>query len=305
MRRVLVIGGLGFCGSHLTDALKSQGDWVAVIDNFSQSTQATQDSKADEVIRADVGTSLRCVEGARFDYVIHAASPAGPARIEPGYALQKIVRSMRVVVDYAAHTKARLIKASTSEVYGRTDVELTEETPCLIPLADPRTEYPLGFLSAECIGMNSPYPNIQILRLFNVVGPRQQSRAGVVIPRFIEQAKAGEPLTIIKPGTQHRAFMDVSDLTSFVLTLMDQWPKTKGIWNVANPSNNISMIRLAEMVNEAVGNTAGVQFVDGKRVMGEYYRDGFEKLKIGIDKAKGLGWEPKVGMEGIIERCLR
>ena len=303
MSKVCIIGGLGFLGSHLCDALKAAGHHVTVIDNESQSSVVPLNSSADTVHLSDAA-NLQFYNQVKYDYVFHCASPCGPATISPGYALEKIIELTKVGLDFAQRTGARFVKFSTSEVYGRSDTTLFESTSALIsPAYDARSEYSIGFIAAECLCFTHPHPDVQVLRLFNVVGPRQSSKTGAVMPRLIEQAKAGDPLTIFGDGNQSRGFLDVSDFTAFCLLLMDNWPKEKGTWNVANPSNAITMLQLAGLVSNEIGGTPNHLFIGGSEIW-PHYRDGVEKRHISIDKARSIGWVPKLGIREIIQKCL-
>lgn len=316
---ICIIGGLGFCGSHLCDALKAAGHWVTVIDNDSGSSDR-HSSGADVIYIDDASRNLHHYNNRRFDYVFHCASPSGPARIAPGYALDPIIQLTKAGLDFAQQTGARFVKFSTSEVYGRSDVPLTETTPAIIsPAYDARSEYSIGFIAAECMCFTHPHHDVQVLRLFNVVGPRQSAKTGAVLPRMIEQAKANEPITIIGSGLQKRAFLDVSDLVSFCLLLMEHWPNEKATWNVANPANAVSIGFLASLINQLADNnepplpptSSGIpmfprpriEFIDGGTIW-PHYRDGIEKCDISIEKARSIGWEPKVGLKEIIQKCL-
>lgn len=303
MSRVFIAGILGFCGSHLCDALKAAGHYVVGLDNESQSTVSPTDSSADMVHLNDLA-NLSMYNREHYDYVFHCASPAGPARIRPGYALLPIIEGTRLGLEFAARVGARFIKFSSSEVYGRVDAALSEDLPVQVsPAYDARSEYALGFLAAECLCFNHSWPDVQVLRLFNVVGPRQRAEAGVVLPRFVKQVLTGESLTIFGDGSQQRTFTDISDLTSFCLALMEHWPHKKGIWNVANPDNEIEILTLGALVAIEAGLPTSATYVDGK-VLGGEWRDGVPKTRVDISKARSLGWKPQVGIREIIQRVL-
>lgn len=298
--RIFIAGGLGFTGSHLCDALKAAGHHVTVFDNQCQSTVAPKDSTADVVHLADL-SELSRYNRERYDYMFHCASPAGPARIAPGYALRQIIEGTVQGLDFAQRVGARFIKFSSSECYGRADVGLAEDIPALVnPAYDARSEYQLGFLTAECLCFNHPWPQVQVLRLFNVVGPRQRPESGCVLPRFCQQAVRGEPLTLYQGGMQRRTFTDVSDLAAFCLLLMKKWPAEKGIWNVANPANETSIFGLA-MQFQRLYCDFDLKRWDG---LGPNYRDGVEKRAVDISKAQALGWQPRVGLQEIINKCM-
>ena len=300
--RIAVLGGLGFIGSHLVDAFKARGNSVVVFDNGSQATVEARASKADYAVVADVrnlaGYERIHFEG--FDWVIHAASPAGPARIAPGYALRPIIDATAEGLRFAQASGARFIKFSTSEVYGRADIRLDESAPCIVPSRyDARSEYAIGYLAAECLCANHPLPNVSVLRLFNVVGPRQRPEAGVVLPRFCQQARAGVPLTVYGDGSQRRAFLYVGDLVRLVLTMTEHPLDGKHLWNVADPLNETSILNLAKLVIETHG--------DGTLVLGGQpsYRESAEKCNVSIYAVtEQWGWRPATTLKEIVKRCL-
>lgn len=296
MSRCFIFGIAGFVGSHLCDALKAAGNYVEGMD-----IKKADNSSADYCHLREANGYLSG-KGESWDYVFHCAGPAGPANIKPGYAIGTIPELTRIGLDFASQCGARFVKFSSSEVYGRSDVPLTEETPCSIsPSYDARSEYQIGFIAAEQICFSHPHPDVQILRLFNVVGPRQRAENGVVLPRFCRQALKGEPLTIFGDGRQRRAFMDVSDLCSFCLNLMEKWPEKKGIWNVANPGNVFTILELAHLICDAV---TGIAHSVAEHDAGLHYRDSAEKHDISIEKALSLDWSPQVSLGEIIDRTL-
>lgn len=126
MDQILIIGGCGFIGQHLTKALKAEGHSVAVFDNMSQA--AGGNANADHAFIGDA-RDLSQAEPYQWDYIFHCAGPAGPARIKRGYALSAIQELTRAGLDVAQKGNARFLKFSSSEVYGRSDVKLTEDTP--------------------------------------------------------------------------------------------------------------------------------------------------------------------------------
>lgn len=298
--KVCVIGGLGFCGSHLVDVLKAAGHYVMVIDK-----ECMPKNCADWIVQMDAN-GLRSLN-LQFDYVFHCAGPAGPANIKPEYALRQIMDLTQVGLDFAQRCGARFVKFSSSEVYGRSDVPLIETTPCIItPPYDARSEYQIGFIAAEQLCISHPHPDVQILRLFNVVGPGQRAETGCVLPRFCQQVLKGEPLTIFGSGLQRRAFMYIDDLTAFCLKLMAKWPTTKGVWNVANPRNAITVGDLANKIWMMTGANMNSYLMGGRPcdLLSQHYRDAVEKHDIDITKAQSLDWNPQVGLYTIIEHTL-
>lgn len=305
--RVLVTGGSGFVGSHLCDRLLREGHEVVALDNFV--TGARRNLEAIGLGAGRLGLSLceadLCqgipVEG-RFDRVYHLASPASPIDyVElPFETLYVGSDGTRQALERAHQDGARLLFASTSEVYGDPAVHPQREDYWgnVNPIG-PRSVYDEAKRYAEALCMAfHRYKGVElrIIRIFNTYGPRMRAEDGRVVPTFIRQALAGEPLTVFGDGSQTRSFCYVDDLVDGMMRLMESSLKTP--CNVGNP-HELSMLEFANHINRMTENPGGLLFKplptdDPTR----------RRPDIGLARAS-LGWEPVVDFAEGIERTIR
>ena len=305
--RVLVTGGSGFVGSHLCDRLLREGHEVVALDNFV--TGARRNLEAIGLDAGRPGLSLveadLCdgipVDGA-FDRVYHLASPASPIDyVElPFETLYVGSDGTRQALLRAHQDGARLLFASTSEVYGDPAVHPQREDYWgnVNPIG-PRSVYDEAKRYAEALCMAfHRYKGVElrIIRIFNTYGPRMRAEDGRVVPTFIRQALAGEPLTVFGDGSQTRSFCYVDDLVDGMIRLMESDLQTP--CNVGNP-HELSMLEFAEHINRVTANPGGVHFKplptdDPTR----------RRPDIGLASAR-LGWGPQVEFAEGIERTIR
>ena len=286
MSRVLVTGGAGFLGSHLTDLMLSHGHHVVGMDNLvtgSRANIAHLDGRADySFIEHDVSTYID-LDG-DVDYILHFASPASPIDY-----LQLPIQTLKVgalgthnVLGLARVKGARVVLASTSEVYGD-------------PLVHPQHEAK-RFAEAMTMAYHR-YHGVEtrIVRIFNTYGPRMRLDDGRALPAFMCQALRGEPLTVFGDGSQTRSFCYVSDLCEGIFRLMMS-DETEPV-NIGNPTE-ISIGEFAITVIDLVGGASEVEYhdlpVDDPKVR-----------RPNIDRArKILGWEPEVDLATGLARTL-
>ncbi|MDK2971723.1 MAG: dTDP-glucose 4,6-dehydratase [Candidatus Sumerlaeota bacterium] len=300
MPRTLVTGGAGFIGSHLCDKLLSLGHHVICVDNLSTGKIDNIAHIRDErflFIKQDV-TNYLYIEGP-LDYILHFASPASPIDY-----LERPIPTLKVgslgthkALGLALEKRARLLLASTSEIYGDPLVHPQREDYWgnVNPIG-PRGVYDEAKRFAEAMTMGyQRFHKLEtrIVRIFNTYGPRMRLHDGRVVPNFIRQALAGEPLTIYGDGTQTRSFCYVSDLVDGIIKLLlSDEPEPV---NLGNPAE-ITIMQFAEAILRLSG--ADVPIVHEPLPV-----DDPRKRKPDISKAKRiLGWEPKVGLdEGITQ----
>jgi nucleoside-diphosphate-sugar epimerase len=261
MARVVVTGGAGFLGSHLCDALLARGDEVVCVDNLSTGRAANvahlTELPAFRYLRHDVAESLP-VDG-HVDAILHFASPASP----PAYLSLPIETLMvgsagtKHALDLARRTGARVLVASTSEVYGDPlEHPLTVAYWGHVNPVGPRSVYDEAKRFAEALTMayhRSYDVDTAIVRIFNTYGERMQPNDGRVVSNFIVQALEGRPLTVYGDGKQTRSFCYVSDEVRGILALLDSAEHEPV--NIGNP-NEFTMLDLAAVVLEAVGGTS-------------------------------------------------
>ncbi|MSP57097.1 MAG: SDR family oxidoreductase [Myxococcales bacterium] len=301
--RVLVSGGAGFIPSHLCEVLLSQGHEVVAVDNFvtghRRNLQTLLVHPNFSFVEADVTKELP-VAG-RVDRVFHMASPASPIDYVqlPFETLYCGSDATRIALDRCRKDGARFLLASTSEVYGDPLVHPQPESYWgnVNPIG-PRSVYDEAKRFAEAVTMAyHRYHGVEtrIVRIFNTYGPRMRENDGRVMPAFISQALRRQPLTVFGDGQQTRSFCFVDDNVRGLLGLMES--DLAEPCNIGNP-HEMTMLELAEYINEYTGNPAGV-------VHRPLPQDDPTQRKPIIDRARAtFGWEPRVGFAEGIERTV-
>jgi UDP-glucuronate decarboxylase len=295
-KRILVTGGAGFVGSHLCDALLAAGHEVLCADNFFTGNKANIESLLDhpyfELLRHDVTFPLYV----EVDKIYNLACPASPIHYQhdPVQTLKTSVHGAINMLGLAKRLKARILQASTSEVYGDPNVHpQPEEYWGNVNPIGPRSCYDEGKRCAETLFFDYHRQfrlPIKVARIFNTYGPRMHPNDGRVVSNFIVQALRGDPITIYGDGKQTRSFCFVSDLVEGLRRLMDSAEEVTGPINLGNPGE-FTMIELAEAVIRLTGSTSRMVFrpapVDDPR-----------QRQPDITKARGkLGWEPTIPLE--------
>jgi UDP-glucuronate decarboxylase len=295
-KRILVTGGAGFVGSHLCEALIAAGHEVLCADNFFTGNKANIESLLDhpyfELIRHDVTFPLYV----EVDEIYNLACPASPIHYQhdPVQTLKTSVHGAINMLGLAKRLKARILQASTSEVYGDPNVHpQPEEYWGNVNPIGPRSCYDEGKRCAETLFFDYHRQfrlPIKVARIFNTYGPRMHPNDGRVVSNFIVQALRGDPITIYGDGKQTRSFCFVSDLVEGLRRLMDSPDDVTGPINLGNPGE-FTMIELAEAVIRLTGSASRMAFrpapVDDPR-----------QRQPDITKARGkLGWEPTIPLE--------
>ncbi|MFO0426950.1 MAG: UDP-glucuronic acid decarboxylase family protein [Planctomyces sp.] len=298
MSTVLVTGGAGFLGSHLCDRLIARGDEVICLDNFFTGSKGNIRHLIGhprfELVRHDIVHPIYI----EADRIFNLACPASPEayQFNPIKTIKTSTVGMVNVMGLAKRCGARVLHASTSEVYGDPLVHpQTEDYWGHVNPIGPRSCYDEGKRIAESLMMNYHQAHgveIRIIRIFNTYGPRMSPDDGRVISNFITQALRGDDITVYGDGTQTRSFCYCDDLIEGMLRLMDQDTHT-GPVNIGNPTEN-TMLELAESVIQATGSQSEVVF----RPLPQ---DDPKKRCPDITRARTwLGWEPKVSLsEGL------
>ncbi len=296
MATSVVLGGAGFLGSHLVDSLISDGNKVVVLDDFSSGTmknlEQVQDHPLFSIQRHDICYRIEMDD--EVDMVFNFASPASPPRYleNPIHTLQTGSAGTNNAILFALEKKARLVQASTSEVYGD-------------PLEHPQTETYWG--NVNPIGIRSCYDeakrygealcmaykrsedlDVAIVRIFNTYGPRLGATDGRVVSNLIVQALAGSPLTIYGDGFQTRSFCFVSDLIHGIRKLASS--DVCGPINIGNPVE-FTVLELAQMVKQITASSSTIEYLDLPA------DDPMQRCpEIALARTV-LNWEPRIGLE--------
>jgi UDP-glucose 4-epimerase len=307
--QVLITGGAGFIGSHLSDALLAAGHRVHVLDDLSTGSitniahlkpnpafSYTVDTVDNERLLAEL------VDEA--DVIFHLAAAVGVKKIveEPVATIENNVHGTEVVLRQANKKKKLVVIASTSEVYGKsTDVPFDEEQDLVMgPTHKHRWAYACSKAIDEFLGLayykEKRLPVI-IVRFFNTVGPRQSGQYGMVIPNFVRQALLGKPITVHGDGTQQRSFTYVGDVVRALLALVDQ------VFNIGN-GEEITINALAEKVKAMTGSASEIVRIPYDQA----YESGFEDMPRRVPdltKIRNLvGYEPRVGLDQILREVI-
>ncbi|MEX1129184.1 MAG: GDP-mannose 4,6-dehydratase [Vicinamibacterales bacterium] len=312
---VLITGGAGFVGSHLSEAFLERGDEVFVLDNLSTGSIdniAHLKGRAgfDYVIDDVENESLLAEHIDRADVVVHLAAAVGVKLIveQPVHTIETNVHGTEVVLKIANKKKKLVVIASTSEVYGKsTNVPFSEDADLVLgPSSKHRWAYACSKLIDEFLALaywkERKLPVI-VVRLFNTVGPRQTGQYGMVIPNFVRQALAGQPITVFGDGTQSRSFTYVGDVVRALVSLIDE-PRAVGqVFNIGN-GREISINDLAEKIKAMTESSSEIVRIPYDQA----YESGFEDMPRrvpNIAKIQALtGYTPTVELDEILDRVI-
>jgi UDP-glucuronate decarboxylase len=303
-KRVLVTGGSGFLGSHLCDRLVNEKIDVVCVDNFYSSTKRNIEHLLGapnfELIRHDVCFPLYV----EVDEIYNLACPASPIHYQndPVQTTKTSVHGAINMLGLAKRTKAKILQASTSEVYGDPSITPQDETYWgnVNPIGI-RSCYDEGKRCAETLFFDYYRQHsleIKIARIFNTYGPRMHPNDGRVVSNFIVQALKGDPITIYGDGSQTRSFCFVDDLIDGFICLMESSTDITGPINLGNP-REMKVSELASLIIEMTGSKS-------KIVHHELPADDPTQRRPDISKAKSaLNWEPKVSLEEGLQKTIR
>ncbi|HET9058665.1 MAG TPA: GDP-mannose 4,6-dehydratase [Acidimicrobiales bacterium] len=316
MTRYLITGGAGFIGSHLAEALVSRGDAVLVLDSLATGRLSNLDGLTGNsrfsFVQGSVLDELAVDQAVRScDVVVHLAAAVGVKLIveEPLYSLTTNIRGAIAVLEAAHRYRRKVMVASSSEIYGKnSSVPLNEQSDRV--LGSPAvarwaysTSKAVDEILAYAYHRERDLPTI-VVRLFNTVGPRQSPAYGMVIPRLVRQALAGQPLTVYGDGTQTRCFCHVLDVVRALTGLLDEPAAEGDVFNIGS-SEEISIAELARLIATKTGSSSDVVYTPYDVA----YETGFEDMARRVPDTRKIreltGWEAERRLVQILEDVAR
>jgi UDP-glucose 4-epimerase len=313
--KILVTGGAGFIGSHLCEALLKKGYHVVAIDDLStgrlENIQELRQQPDYQFVRETI-LNLQVLDRlcSQADVVIHLAAAVGVQLIvgDPVRTINTNIMGTEAVLSTANRYGSKVLIASTSEVYGKgVQVPFREDDDSLVgPTTHSRWAYAASKTVDEFMGL-AYYQQfglpVVILRFFNTIGPRQTGRYGMVVPRFVRQALAGEPLQVYGDGEQSRCFADVADVVTAITQMAEHPGAIGGVFNVGN-TDEVTINELARRVIDLTASSSTIVHIP----YDEAYAPGFEDMRRrvpSIDKIRNLiGYKPRYTLEETLMRVI-
>jgi UDP-glucose 4-epimerase len=315
MTHTLITGGAGFIGSHLAEALLARGDQVTVIDDLSTGrfeNIAPLAGKPGFRFALETITNETVMDrlGSECDRILHLAAAVGVQLIvnDPVRTIETNVMGTEAVLRVARRYRKKVFLASTSEVYGKNDkVPFHEEDDGVFGATTiTRWAYATSKALDEFLALayhRSQSLPVVIGRFFNTIGPRQSAQYGMVIPRFVRQALAGEPITVYGDGKQTRCFCNVRDVVAAVLLLIEH-PGAEGqVFNIGS-QEEIGMRDLAERIKTRTGSSSEIRAVPYDQA----YAGGFEDMRRRVPDIhkiqRATGWAPKILLPETLDEVI-
>jgi UDP-glucose 4-epimerase len=308
--RVFITGGAGFIGSHLCDVLIARGDEVSILDNLSTGSKANiahLEGKI-KVSQGDIRDQA-LVESlmADSDLVLHMAAALGVDNIleNPIESISTNFYGSEVVLNAALKYDTRILIASTSEIYGKNTKQPLSETDDRVIGTPQKIRW--SYSDAKALEEATAHflfltkkLKVTTIRFFNTVGPRQTGKYGMVIPRFVKASIEGKPLKIFGDGSQTRVFCHVSDSVRAILALANNDKTIGEVFNLGG-KGEISILELSKLIINKTNSKSEITFTDYE----DAYAVGFEDMARRVPNIskilKFTGWEPKLGLNTIIE----
>ena len=308
----LVTGGAGFIGGHLVGRLLDAGHRVWVIDDLSTGRLANiEPYLGHERFRfaQDSITNLTVLDrlGSESDIIVHLAAAVGVQLIvdRPVHTIETNVMGTELVLQVARRYRAKVLLASSSEVYGKgVNPAFAESDDLLLgPTSKNRWAYAASKMVDEFLGLAYNHESglpVVVMRFFNTVGPGQSGQYGMVMPRFVEQAARGEPLTVYGDGTQSRCFCDVRDVVEAIVALASH-PEAPGqVFNIGG-REEISISDLARRIIARVGSASEIAYIPYEKAYGKGFEDLQRRVPDTSKIHRLLGWQPKLTLDQTIE----
>jgi UDP-glucose 4-epimerase len=313
--RILITGGAGFIGSHLSDYLLGRGHAVTVIDDLSTgSMDNIREAKENRRFRYFIDTIFdkpllaELIDDA--EVVFHLAAAVGVLNIveSPVRTIETNVRGSELVLELASKKKKRVLIASTSEVYGKsTKFPFSEEDDLVLgPTTKGRWSYACSKAIDEFLALAYHRERrlpVTIVRLFNTVGPRQTGRYGMVLPTFVRQALCGEPLTVFGNGEQSRCFTHVGDIVKGLVQCISCDMAVGQVFNLGS-TEEVTMNALAQKVVDATDSASEIKYLSYEEAYGAGFED-MQRRVPDISKAREwFGYTPTQSLDDIVKSVV-
>jgi UDP-glucose 4-epimerase len=311
--RLLITGGAGFIGSHLAERLLDAGKKVAILDNLSTGRFENIDHLVGRpgfsfAIASITDTPVLDRLASESQAIVHLAAAVGVKLVveQPVHTIETNIMGTEAVMKAAARYRAKVLIASTSEVYGKgVRVPFREDDDVVLgPTSRNRWAYAASKMVDEFLAL-AYYQKydlpVVIARLFNTVGPRQTGRYGMVLPRFTGQALRNEPIIVYGDGSQSRCFCDVSDTVRALEALLEHEDAVGRVFNVGS-TEEVSILELAQRVKSLLGSDSPIHFLPYDQA----YAPGFEDMQRRVPDTTRLrsltGWQPRLNLNDILQR---
>ena len=308
----LITGGAGFIGSHLAEALLKHGADVAIMDDLSTGSilnieHLKSNRRFQYVLDTVMNRAVLAEMVDRADVIVHLAAAVGVQLIveSPVRTIETNIKGTEVVLELASKKKKKVLIASTSEVYGKASkVPFCEDDDLVLGAPNKgRWSYACSKMIDEFLALaywrEKQVPTV-VVRLFNTIGPRQTGRYGMVVPRFINQARRGEPITVYGDGQQRRCFTWVGDVVQALIALSEHSEAVGEVFNLGH-TEEVTILELAERAKRLTRSASPITFVPYEQA----YKAGFEDMPRrvpSIDKVHRLiGYRPTLGLDGILK----
>src|SRR6266566_10091029 len=311
----LITGGAGFIGSHLAEALLDRGDTVTVIDDLSTGSARNiaglkENPRFRSVVASITDAPLlgELVDAA--DQIFHLAAAVGVKLVveSPVRTIETNLGCTELVLAAACRKHKKILIASTSEVYGKSNrIPFREDGDLVLgPTSRGRWSYACSKAIDEFLAIaywrERRCPTL-VARFFNTVGPRQTGRYGMVVPRFVKQALANEPLTVHGDGQQTRCFTHVSDAVRATIGLMDSDKTVGEVFNVGN-EEEITILDLATRIRQLAESDSEIVLVPYEEAYGENFEDMPRRVPSLVKIRKVIGYEPRMGLEETLQSVI-
>ena len=309
--KILITGGAGFIGSHLTQYFLSQDQQVVILDDFSGTVEENLNQVKDS-------NNLSIIKGSILDqelvtklikevtHCYHLAAALGVEKInnDPITSFETNLKGSQIVLNAAANVGARTLLASSSEIYGKNPaMPLKEDSDRVLGSPEiARWSYSeskaMDELHAFELFKHKSFP-VSIARFFNTVGPRQSGSYGMVLPRFVKAAISNQPLTVYGDGTQSRTFCSVTDVVDALVLLMDSKESIGQAFNIGS-TNEITITELAQKVIKLTNSKSEIIYKKHSEVFGDHFEEPQRRVPDISKIKKVVGWQPKQSLDEVI-----